>query len=155
MAAARGWAGWWKYAKISPHGITERKRRAASCSWSVILPYKLICMWGFRAPLSRYHKYTLPAGHLCLIRVDGYGLGLESFPNVTYLSTFNHPKTGDFMQFVIGADFAVFYLVTILDNRGHVSGCRRFRNQTSSYPNIFVPNRFRHHIFVPKGNWLN
>ena len=33
-----------------------------------------------------------------------------------------------------------------------LEGCRRFRNQTSSYPNIFVPNRFRHHIFVPKGN---
>ena len=44
-----GWAEWWQYAKISPHGITERKRRAASCSWSVLLSYKLICMWAFRA----------------------------------------------------------------------------------------------------------
>ena len=50
--AARGWAGWWQYAKISPHGITERTRRAASCSWSVLLSYQLICMWAFRAPLK-------------------------------------------------------------------------------------------------------
>ena len=49
--AAIGWASWWQYAKFSPHGITERKRRAASCSWSVLLSYKLICMWAFRAPL--------------------------------------------------------------------------------------------------------
>ena len=50
--AARGWAGWWQYAKISPHGITERKRRAASCSWSGLLSYKLICMWALRGPLK-------------------------------------------------------------------------------------------------------
>ena len=50
--AARGWAGLWQYAKISPHGITGRKRRAASCSWSVLLSYKLIWMWAFRAPLK-------------------------------------------------------------------------------------------------------
>ena len=46
--AARGWAGWWQYAKISPHGITERTRRAASCSWSLLLSYELICMWAFK-----------------------------------------------------------------------------------------------------------
>ena len=45
--AFRGWAGWWQYTKISPHGITERKRS----SWSVLFSYKLICMWAFRAPL--------------------------------------------------------------------------------------------------------
>ena len=46
--ASRGWAGWWQYAKISPHGIIERKRS----SWSVLFSYKLICMWAFRAPLK-------------------------------------------------------------------------------------------------------
>ena len=51
--AARGWAGWWQYAKNSPHGITKRKRRAASCSWSVLLSYKLICMWAFRAQFQK------------------------------------------------------------------------------------------------------
>ena len=56
--AARVWAGWWHYAKVSPHGITERKRRAASCSWSVFLSYKLICMWAFRAPLKRNRRKT-------------------------------------------------------------------------------------------------
>ena len=45
--AARGWAGWRQYAKISPHGITERTRRAASCSWNILLSYELICMWAF------------------------------------------------------------------------------------------------------------
>ena len=49
--AARGWAGWWQYAKSSPHGITERKRRTASYSWSVLLSYKLRCMWAFSSPL--------------------------------------------------------------------------------------------------------
>ena len=49
--AATGCPGGWQYAKISPHGITERKRMAASCSWSVLLSYKPICMWAFRAPL--------------------------------------------------------------------------------------------------------
>ena len=41
-ATCRGWAGWWQYAKFSPHGITERKRRTAFFSWGVLLPYKLI-----------------------------------------------------------------------------------------------------------------
>ena len=57
-AATRGWAGWWQYAKFSPHGITERKRRTASYSWSVLLSYKLICMWAFSSPLT--------IGYLCL-----------------------------------------------------------------------------------------
>ena len=59
MAAASGWAGWWQYAKISPHGITERKR-AASCSWSVLLSYKLICVWAFSAPLRLQGMKRLP-----------------------------------------------------------------------------------------------
>ena len=50
--AARGWAGWWQYAKFSPHGITERKRRTASYSLSVLLSYKPMCMWAFRSPLN-------------------------------------------------------------------------------------------------------
>ena len=37
--AARAWAGWWQYAQFSHHGITERKRRTASYSWSVLLSY--------------------------------------------------------------------------------------------------------------------
>ena len=40
--AARGWAGWWQYAKFSPHGITEKKRRTASYFGCVLLSYKLI-----------------------------------------------------------------------------------------------------------------
>ena len=43
--------------KSPPHGITERKRRAASCSWSVLLSYKLIYMWAFRAPLKKNSKF--------------------------------------------------------------------------------------------------
>ena len=50
--AARGCAGWWQYAKFSPRGITEGKRRTASYSWSVLLSYKLICMWGLSSPLQ-------------------------------------------------------------------------------------------------------
>ena len=53
--ATRAWAGWWQYAKFSPHGITERKRRTASYSWSVLLSYKLLCMWAFSSPLSVPH----------------------------------------------------------------------------------------------------
>ena len=49
--AARGWEGWWQYAKFSPHGLTERKKRTISYSWSVLLSYKLICMWAFSSPL--------------------------------------------------------------------------------------------------------
>ena len=52
--AARAWAGSWQYAKFSPHRITERKRRTASYSWSVLLSYKLICMWAFSSPLIKY-----------------------------------------------------------------------------------------------------
>ena len=48
----RGWAGWWQYAKFSPHWITERKRRTSSYSWSVLLSNKLICMWAFSSPLK-------------------------------------------------------------------------------------------------------
>ena len=54
MAATRGSAGWWQYAKVSPHGITERKRRTASYTWSVVLSYKLICMWAISFPLRYY-----------------------------------------------------------------------------------------------------
>ena len=57
--AARGRAGWWQYAKFSPHGITERKRRTASYSWSVLLSYKLICMWAFSSPL-KFFKVPIP-----------------------------------------------------------------------------------------------
>ena len=49
--AARGWLRLLAIHKSSPHGITKRKRRTASYSWSVLLSYKLICMWAFSSPL--------------------------------------------------------------------------------------------------------
>ena len=61
--ATRGWAGWWQYAKFSPNGITEIKRRTASYSWSVLLSYKLICMWAFSSPSNRKLYISLGAEH--------------------------------------------------------------------------------------------
>ena len=69
MAATRGWAGWWQYAKFSPQGITERKRGTASYSWSVLLSYKLICMWAFSSPLRNCHRWEITGflmGILCV-----------------------------------------------------------------------------------------
>ena len=54
-----GQVAWWQYAKFSSHGITERKR-TASYSWSVLLSYKLICMWAFGSPLRIQSKSILP-----------------------------------------------------------------------------------------------
>ena len=73
--AARVLAGWWHYAKISLHGITERKRRAASCSWSVFLSYNLICMWAFRAPLTfRYMSTFLKPSNSCHVGINWIAL---------------------------------------------------------------------------------
>ena len=41
--------------------------------------------------------------------------------NDAYLSTFNYPKSGDFMRFIIWASFTAFCLVPILATRGQVS----------------------------------
>ena len=146
--AGRGCTGGWQYAKISPHGITERKRMVTSCSWSVLLSYKLICLWAFRAPLRGICPWIM---WFCYLMMNyksqacewtlniSFRAFLKNFPFFEFLFLFITPNSAK--KYTRNTNFSIFPL----------GACSKIPKPKQCTPGKTLPSWCQHrNLFAPK-----